>query len=81
MLGKLLKWLITRMFGLRYEYFELRDGRYLKVKRGTATIIDVESVPHKHRQSGRVNLSMIPPDGVGLQPRLGGRWIDMAETV
>jgi len=24
---------------------------------------------------------MIPPVGVGLQPRFCGRWIDMAETV
>jgi hypothetical protein len=29
----------------------------------------------------RVNLSIIPPDGVGLQPRFRGRRIDVAETV
>lgn len=47
--GKLLTWLYRRLFGLRYHYFELRDGKYLRVKRGAAKIIDLEDVPEKHR--------------------------------
>ncbi|WP_152423095.1 hypothetical protein [Natrinema versiforme] len=31
--------------------------------------------------SGRVNLSMIPPDGVGLKPGFCGDWIDVTEAV
>ena len=38
----------------------------------------VEDFQHK---LGRVNLSMIPPDGVGLQPRFRGLRIGVAETV
>lgn len=49
MIGKLLVWLINRLFGFRYQYFELRKGKYLKVRRGAAEIVDLEDVPPKHR--------------------------------
>jgi len=35
----------------------------------------------ENRVRGRVKLSTIPPDGVGLQPRFRSRWIDVAEAV
>jgi len=47
-IGKVLIWLVDRLFGLRYQYFGFREGNYLKVKRGAAEIVDLEDVPPKY---------------------------------
>ena len=45
---------------------------------GSTDWIDLEFV---QRERGRVNLSMIPPDGEGLQPSFDRRRLRMAECI
>ena len=45
---------------------------------GSTDWIDLDFV---QRERGRVNLSMIPPDGEGLQPSFDRRWLRMTECI
>ena len=52
MLLRLIGWLRNRLFGIRYEYFEVADGKYLKIRRGHAELVDDESIPPDMREQG-----------------------------
>lgn len=63
MIGKLLDWLITKLFGAPYRYIKLEDGVYLKVKRGAASIVPVDEVPehyHEEHEDDTVELAERP---------------------
>lgn len=72
MLRKLLRWLIRAVFGSRYEYYELGDGKYLKVERGAAEIIRLTEVPvEARRDQAAVEPQLLAALEAGSGPALG----------
>lgn len=58
MLSKLLGWLKKRLLGITSDFYELDNGKYLKVKQGKAKIVNESRVPSRKQNNTPNNVAM-----------------------